>query len=294
MTIQGSEHCNRAVMTTECDGFEIGVRSWGREDAPAVLLMHGLGGHSKNFEHLARALARYFYCIAPDMIGRGLSTWSANPARDYCFETYERIIVSLADTLGLKKFMWLGVSMGGALGIRLSASTFADRIIGLIVNDVGTELNPEVAKAIFDAMSVDTRFGSISELASHMESAFGSFGMKQSANRTWTDMALNSARRRDDGTWSLHFDSAVAQHLRGHLEDFALSEAYSALQLPLLLFRGSESNVLTQDMAETMIADHPDARFALVEGVGHAPLLDRPEDIGKLTEFLSYCGGRAV
>ncbi|MBV7255327.1 alpha/beta hydrolase [Pacificimonas sp. WHA3] len=293
MTSQRRAYANSAKTIIDCDGFEIGVRRWGEKAAPAVVLMHGLGGSSRNFDELAGQLSPHFYCVAPDMIGRGMSAWSAAPDRDYCFDVYERISVALVDQLGLNRLAWLGVSMGGALGMRLSAGALADRITALIVNDVGTQLNSDIADAIFKAMSVDTRFESIAALAGHMKNAFGAFGMRQSGKRTWVDMAINSARRRDDGAWSLHFDPAVAQQLRSHRGDFDLDEAFGALRAPLFLFRGSESNVLDEENAAAMIARHPNAQFNLVEGVGHAPLLDRREDVDAIIHFLSkHCVSR--
>src|SRR5207237_10106185 len=95
-------------------------------------------------DELARHFARRYRVVCPDTIGRGLSEWSPRPEHEYCLEFYGRIAVSLVDQLGLERFHWVGTSMGGAIGLRLTAGTLKGRIRSLVLNDMGPKL-PDVA-----------------------------------------------------------------------------------------------------------------------------------------------------
>ena len=277
-----------------CAGYEVSRREWGDADAPVVLAVHGLGGHSQNFSLIGECLQGDYRVVAPDLIGRGYSEWATTPESEYCFDVYEEIIESLIDQLGIASFHWLGVSMGGALGVRLGAGRLRDRMTALVVNDIGLELPPDVATAIYDAVRAPSRFNSFSDLVRHYEQMFGAFGMKASAERSWAQMALASARRLEDGAWTLQFDPRVAMQLKNSLGDYQQAGALARIAAPMLLFRGALSDVLSREHAEALAGEKSDLELVEVEGVGHAPLLDRPQDLEKIRAFLAAHDGEGA
>lgn len=277
-----------------CAGYEVSRREWGDIDAPAVLAVHGMGGHAQNFSLIGEHLQDEYRVIAPDLIGRGNSAWATTPESEYRFDVYEEIIESLIDQLELATFGWLGVSMGGALGMRLAAGRLRDRINALVINDIGLELPPHVATAIYDAMRAPSRFNSFADLVHHYEQMFGAFGMKASAERSWAQMALASARRLEDGAWTLQFDPRVAIQLKNSLGDFQQAAALARINAPMLLFRGALSEVLSRGHAEALAGEKSDLDLVEIEGVGHAPLLDRPQDLEKISGFFAAHGGEGA
>lgn len=277
-----------------CAGYEVSYREWGAVGAPVVLCLHGLGGHGQNFTQIGESLQSDFRVIAPDLIGRGYSAWATSPESEYCFEVYDKIIESLVAQLEIETLSWLGVSMGGALGIRLASGGFRERVNALIVNDIGLELLPDVAAAIYNAVRMPTRFGSFAELVRYYEQMFGAFGMKASAERSWAQMALTGARRLEDGAWTLQFDPHVAIQLANSLADYQQDGALARINAPMLLFRGAQSDVLRGEHASGMAAQKSDLELVEIEGVGHAPLLDRPQDLEKIRQFLSVHGGEGA
>jgi pimeloyl-ACP methyl ester carboxylesterase len=58
-------------------------------------------------------------------------------------------------------------------------------------------------------------------------------------------------------------------------------------QKPLLVVRGEVSDLLSAEAAEKMKAAAPNARFAVVPGVGHAPELDEAEAVAAIDAFLN-------
>jgi len=138
-------------------GFHrIAYLDWGKHSAAqAVVCVHGLSRNSRDFDFLARGLARDCRVICPDVVGRGDSEWLADKS-DYSFSTYltdaaaliARITapappVSFGTFRGLRKAAaspaqidWVGTSMGGLIGMLLAAKP-GSPIRRLVLNDVG-------------------------------------------------------------------------------------------------------------------------------------------------------------
>ena len=56
---------------------------------------------------------------------------------------------------------------------------------------------------------------------------------------------------------------------------------------PVLLVRGGDSDLLSPETAQRMVAEMQDCRMVDVPGVGHAPTLTEPEAFGPIMEFFS-------
>ena len=82
-----------------CAGFEIHVTAWGDPGKPTVVFWHGLARTGRDFDEAASALSDDYYCLCPDLIGRGLSQWSPEGG-DYHLERYGEIAVALAGEAG--------------------------------------------------------------------------------------------------------------------------------------------------------------------------------------------------
>ena len=54
----------------------VAYQEWGERDNPRVIIcVHGLARNSRDFDDLARALAKDYRVICPDIVGRGQSDW---------------------------------------------------------------------------------------------------------------------------------------------------------------------------------------------------------------------------
>lgn len=270
-------------------GYEIAVYDWGVPAEKAVFCVHGLGGHGRNFKTIADALADKHYVIAIDLIGRGRSQWAADADEAYNFEQYSKIVDGVLTQLNVQSVHWLGVSMGGALGISMCAGRLASRTRSLVLNDIGPILDTRVRDSIFRAVSNARLFESFTQFARDYEALHSQFGMKHALTSGWQEAALLASRRDSAGRWTYHYDPTVARQLKCHQDDFELSGEFSSLHVPILLFRGSESDVLSQPTVSEMLSAQPQMRLVTVPGVGHAPLLNRVPDLQDIREFISNC-----
>ncbi len=102
----------------DVDGFRVHVAEWGDGNA-RILLVHGLGGHTINWEPVGPALAERLRATvtAVDLPGFGLTRVPAG--RRATMGTHGRLLRALLARSGPAVVM--GNSMGGALGIGLAA-----------------------------------------------------------------------------------------------------------------------------------------------------------------------------
>ncbi|NKF24431.1 alpha/beta fold hydrolase [Solimonas marina] len=82
-----------------------------------LLLVHGLGGSYLDWEHQIPYFARHYRVIAPDLRGFGDSDTGR---RLFSIERFARDVIGLADALGLRRFLLVGHSMGGAVAQQLT------------------------------------------------------------------------------------------------------------------------------------------------------------------------------
>lgn len=106
------------------------VQEWGDPQNPVIVLLHGLASTSHMFDLIAPALGEYFYVIAPDQRGHGLSD---KPSSGYDFETIASDLDGLLDAYGVQQAIVFGHSWG-AYTTFYYAVTRPDRVVraGLI------------------------------------------------------------------------------------------------------------------------------------------------------------------
>ncbi len=114
------------------DGLRLRYVSWGRDDAPVVVMLHGLRSHAHTWADVADALTDRYRVVALDQRGRGSSDW--DPRRDYHAAAYVRDLDALVRALGLRRFVLAGHSMGGANAF-VYASRQPVRLAGLVIED---------------------------------------------------------------------------------------------------------------------------------------------------------------
>lgn len=79
---------------------------------PALILLHGTGGHAETYQRNMVPLSRHFRVIVPDMIGHGFTD---RPDLDYTLDDFAAHIFGLLDVLGLKSAHLSGESIGGCI-----------------------------------------------------------------------------------------------------------------------------------------------------------------------------------
>lgn len=127
------------------------VDDGGRGDALPVLFVHGNGANltqwSAQLEHL-RSTRR---AAAFDLRGMGQSAVPADG--DYSLEAMARDVDAVANALGMRRFVLVGHSYGGAV-VTMYAAKHPERVAGLVLADAAgnIKLPPEQQQRFLDAL----------------------------------------------------------------------------------------------------------------------------------------------
>lgn len=105
----------------------------GSPDAPALLLGPSLGTTLAMWEPQVERLARRYRVVQFDTRGHGRSPVPPGP---YSLNDLVADVLGLADSLGLDRFSYAGVSLGGAVGQQLAAA-HPERVTALLLCATG-------------------------------------------------------------------------------------------------------------------------------------------------------------
>src|ERR1700756_1275255 len=90
--------------TIQIDSLSIFYREAGPEDAPTILLLHGLPSSSRMFEPLFARLSDRYHLVAPDYPGFGHSDWPDAKTFAYTFDHYAEIMTHFTEALKLPHY----------------------------------------------------------------------------------------------------------------------------------------------------------------------------------------------
>jgi len=303
------------VCTSPAGLHRMAYWEWGDPENDRVLVcVHGLTRTGRDFDTLARQLARDWRVVCPDVVGRGASDWLANPAC-YTIPQYAADMVTLLARLNVTTsttLAWLGTSMGGLIGLAVGgglmvlaanpSKTLAEhsarstpRFARLILNDVGPRLAPDALLRIGTYLAAPVAFPSFDAAVQYVKTTSAGFGPHSDAQ--WAALTRHVFIERDnpgDGpggkTWVKHYDLRLALAYADPTVPIAgeplLWQAWRVLDCPALILRGAQSDLLTPDTVRDMLATQPQARAHEFPGVGHAPTLMSDEQCRVVREFL--------
>jgi pimeloyl-ACP methyl ester carboxylesterase len=123
-----------AYRTIRIDGLSIFYREAGPQDAPTLLLLHGLPSSSRMFEPLFSRLADRYHLVAPDYPGFGHSDWPDPKKFAYTFDHYAEVMNHFTEALGLRRYTLYMQDYGAPVGFRMVLA-HPDRVAALIVQD---------------------------------------------------------------------------------------------------------------------------------------------------------------
>lgn len=262
---------------SSADGLKLHFRDYaGPEGKPPVLCLHGLTRNARDFGGLAQHLAGDWRVIVPEMRGRGESEYARDSAT-YVPTTYVADLEKLLDEEGISRFVAIGTSMGGLMAMMM-AMRDASRFAGLVLNDIGPEVNPlglaRIGGYVGQGRSFSTWMHAARSLREVHGAAFPDYDIEM-----WLEMARRTLVLGQNGRISLDYDMTIAEPFRNPSSAVPpdLWLAIDALkQVPVALLRGELSDLLSEETAAKMRARHPGLQTVTIPRVGHAPTLDEP------------------
>lgn len=244
----------------EVNGLKLAVAEWGPQDAPPLVLLHGLTSDLHSWDRWGERWSPEFRVIAYDQRGHGESE-HAPPGG---FEAYNvRQLVGdldeLVRVLGLPRFSVLGLSLGGRPV--LAYATRRPAIVdAAVVVDIGPEMDRTGGRQVRDG--VKAQVGTASE-PTPPPAPVG-------YDPTLLELMGRKSLSEIDFLW----------------------DCVRTLTCPTLVVRGEHSTILSAAVAQRMQDELPDGQLVTVPGAGHSVPTDRPDEFEQtVLPFLRRPGG---
>lgn len=271
----------RSVSDVVVNGVRLRVEEAGSGDETLVL-SHGMLRDRRMFDAQVAVLSERYRCVRYDHRGQGESETPRDTVIE--IETVYDDAVALIETLDIGPCHWIGLSMGGFVGMRLAARrpdllrsvvlletsgehgnpfrTSVELRVGLVVEQI---LGPSLTSRLF--------------LEPTMRSLYGTTFRHDASRRD------DYKAERADVQKKLRATSPAV--VRGVIKRPAVLDELPRIHVPTLVIVGAEDTPIPPRMAERLAAAIPQARFEVVPGAGHSSSVEQPAKVTTLiSDFL--------
>ncbi len=238
-----------------------------------ALLMHGGGQTRHSWKHTAARLAAHgLTAITIDARGHGASEWLAD--KSYTFEHYARDMIVLGREIrkeyGVKP-VCVGASLGGISAMMAHSMADQDLLEALVLVDITPrmDLNGVAKIQNFMAAKMHDGFDTVEDVAD----AIAVYLPHRKKPRSLDGLRKN-LRQCEDGRWRWHWDPAFIDgpmNINTAAVDIQtkLLDAARDLNIPTMLVRGAQSELVSEEYAREFLSLVPHARYVDVSEAGH-------------------------
>ncbi len=264
-------------------GVTIAGDTWGDPSKQLVVLLHGGGQTRHAWKGAGETLGESgYYAVAFDARGHGDSDWAA-ASEDYAPDNMVEDLACVSRALGSENPILVGASMGGGVSL-LSIGLDKIDAAALVLVDMAPRIEPEGSRKIQEFMSQKPDgFDTLEEVAE----AIANYQPHRKRPRNLDGLAKN-VRLGANGKYRWHWDPArrAGQRINSDYRQ-RLHECADTLKLPTLLVRGGLSDVLSEEGAQSFLAQCPHAEYVNVKNAAHMVAGDRNDIFaGSVVEFL--------
>lgn len=242
----------------------------GKPDAPAILLLHGVGANSLHWRFQLAGLSDAFRVVAWNAPGYILSDAFKTDAPT-C-QDYADAVADFLAAVKLDKVNVVGNSFGSRVG-QCFAMHYPNRVIRLAMT--GTGVGPK-------GMSEEDK----AKVIAGREASIAKGGMTYAAR-----VPALLGKGASGETQALVRDTLRATNPRGYMHGVKLGlvDGYdpatvaAKVTAPVLMISGSEDRVNPIDRNAAILAKAmPAAKHEILEGIGHLPEVEAPEKVNAL------------
>jgi 3-oxoadipate enol-lactonase len=233
--------------------------------APPVLLGASLGTTHALWDDLAADLARDHRVVRFDTRGHG---GSPAPAGPYTVEGLTADVVAVADELGLDRFAYVGLSLGGAIGQRM-AIDHGERLSSLVLCCTGPVFG---SPAMWAERAAQVREHGMDVLVEPTtERWFTSrFRVEHPDRVTWV---MDMFRATPPDGYVGCCDAMAA---------FDVTDELAAVEVPTLVVAGAQDPTCPPSVGTAMVESIPDARLEVVEEAAHIANVAQPGAVARV------------
>lgn len=230
-----------------------------------IVFSHGLLMNLRMYDAQMKDLSQNYRCIAYDHPGQGLSDVPDGPMID--METCYDAAATLIETIGGGPVHFVGLSMGGFVGLRL-ASRRPDLVKTLTLIDTSADAEPAKNMAGYQRMLLVARTLSPSLLTKKiMPILFGDEFLNDPAReseRAFWEHMLGQNRR------------SIYKAVNGVIYRPSIVSETRLLNVPTLVIHGVQDRAISRRCAEHL-AELTKGELLLIQGSGHSPTIEAPD-----------------
>lgn len=255
-----------------------------------IICWHGLARNGRDYDYLAQHLVKAIpnaRVIAVDTPGRGLSENLVVPTH-YNLQTYAVVAMCILNAIGQPSSIdWVGTSMGGLLGMLLSAASIKCPIRKLALVDIGPFVTAAALARLATYVGKDPKFDTMEEGTAYIKSIYSQMG--DLSGEDWTYMASYILKKTADGKIGFHYDPAIGipfgLDAPKDIDMWIIWEMIKTTKIMLL--HGEKSDILLQSTVDQMTTRGPKLdKLVQFPDCGHTPHLYSQAKIGDLVSWL--------
>lgn len=241
------------------------------EQAPWLVLIHGLFGSADNLAVVKRHFEPNWNIVSVDLPDHGKSPWTD----EFTIEQASNALAALLDTIGLTKPAVLGHSLGGKVAMHY-AITNPNAISHLIVADIAPTSYTHRHQAVFDGLlSVDLQQISGRKDAELMMRAH----VKEPGVRQFL---LKSLHQDENNAWRWRFNVSGLINSYANIIDW--EHSLGQFNGETLFIKGGLSDYITSEYREAIVRHFPRAKAHIIEGTGHWLHAEKPNAFNSIVE----------
>ncbi|PXA05347.1 alpha/beta hydrolase [Coraliomargarita sinensis] len=226
--------------------------------APALVILHGLLGASRNWTTIGRALQERFDVHALDLRNHG----SSPHAESMRWAELSADLTAYLEKEGLNEVILMGHSLGGKIAMRYACEN-PDQVKKLIIVDIAAKAYPPYHDNEFRAMKsiAVAELDSRKEAEAALEPMVPDWAMRQF-------LLTNLVRGQGTRTFRWQANIEALHASLPHIRQNSLLET-DRFNGPALLVRGAKSGFIEDGDADDMLYWFPHLREVTIPGAGH-------------------------
>ncbi|WP_417567307.1 alpha/beta fold hydrolase [Marinobacter sp.] len=242
-----------------------------------IVMIHGFGANKDNWTRLAKHLTDDFNVYAIDLPGHGDSSKPLNIG--YGLQDQAGYVARILEALSIDETHIMGNSMGGAI-TALYAANYPGKVKSAVLFDPAgiVEYESPLVELVKEGDNplIPKRPGDFERLMD--------FALEKEPFVPWPILDVMEQRAIANREVNEVIFAAIRD--AGFEADFR--NAITRIKAPVLVVWGKEDRVINYRNGEIFVAAIPDAWLEVMEGIGHAPMIEAPEASAEL--FLKFIG----
>jgi 3-oxoadipate enol-lactonase len=256
------------------NGVELYYEDTGGIGKEVIVFSHGLLLNCRMFDAQVAALSSRFRCVVYDHRGQGQSEVTAS---GYDMETVYEDAAQLLRALDAVPCHFVGVSMGGFVGIRLAARQ-PQLLQSLTLIETSADREPDYNVPRYKLLNQAFRWvGPRWVMQPTMNILFGQKFLNDPAR---------AAQREEIKRQLAALDGvSTPRAVMGVINRHAVYEELGNIHLPTLIMVGDQDIATMPEKSKRIATKIPNSKLAVIPGAGHSSTIEEPEMVNKLLEL---------